>query len=175
MICLDQEMRPEELLEAAKMICMAARTAPKGRGFDFLKTAILTEEDKAKLAARMRDIAKRDNLAFFERDAGNVEQAGVLLLFGTRAQPLGLNGCGFCGRASCGDLATDGGLCAFNSGDLGIAVGSAASRAADLRIDNRILYSAGRAALELGIMGDDVRMILGMPLSVSGKSPFFDR
>ena len=68
-----------------------------------------------------------------------------------------------------------GGTCSFNAGDLGIAVGSAVSRAADLRIDNRIMYSAGKAALELGFLGSEVAIAYGIPLSVSGKSPFFDR
>jgi len=68
-----------------------------------------------------------------------------------------------------------GGTCSFNAGDLGIAVGSAASRAADLRLDNRIMYSAGKAAIELGILGEGVSIAYGIPLSVSSKSPFFDR
>ena len=59
--------------------------------------------------------------------------------------------------------------------DVGIALGSAAATAADCRVDSRILFSAGRAALQLGIMGEKVRLIYGLPLSVSGKSPFFDR
>ncbi|MGN1007301.1 MAG: DUF2148 domain-containing protein, partial [Aristaeellaceae bacterium] len=58
---------------------------------------------------------------------------------------------------------------------VGIALGSAAATAADLRMDSRILFSAGRAALEMGIMGENVRQIFGLPLSVTGKSPFFDR
>jgi uncharacterized ferredoxin-like protein len=72
-------------------------------------------------------------------------------------------------------LVAAGGICAFNSGDLGIALGSAVSRAADLRIDNRILFTAGKAAVELGMFGDDIRIAYGIPLSVSGKNPFFDR
>ncbi|MBN1837706.1 MAG: hypothetical protein JW820_17750, partial [Spirochaetales bacterium] len=34
---------------------------------------------------------------------------------------------------------------------------------------------AGRAALNLKTLGDEVRIAWGIPLSVSGKSPFFDR
>ncbi len=47
--------------------------------------------------------------------------------------------------------------------------------AADSRVDSRVLYSAGRAALSLKLMDADVRMIMAVPLSVSGKSIFFDR
>jgi uncharacterized ferredoxin-like protein len=68
-----------------------------------------------------------------------------------------------------------GGFCSFNVGDLGIAVGSAVSRAADMRVDNRIMYSVGKAVLELNLLPDKVRLVYGVPLSATGKNPFFDR
>ncbi len=68
-----------------------------------------------------------------------------------------------------------GGVCAFNSIDLGIAVGSAISIAADFHVDNRVMYSIGKASMDLGFFGKDVKQALGIPLSVTGKSPFFDR
>ena len=55
------------------------------------------------------------------------------------------------------------------------AVSTAAAAAADARVDCRVLFSAGRAAMELGLMGEDVKMVMALPLSVTGKSPFFDR
>jgi uncharacterized ferredoxin-like protein len=45
----------------------------------------------------------------------------------------------------------------------------------DNRVDNRIMYTVGQALLEMGILGPDVKVIYGMPLSISGKNPFFDR
>jgi uncharacterized ferredoxin-like protein len=83
--------------------------------------------------------------------------------------------CGFCGFADCDVMQEAGGTCSFNSGDLGIAVGSAVATAADLRIDNRVMYTAGKAALELGLLGDDVEIAYGVPLAAKGKNPFFDR
>jgi len=65
--------------------------------------------------------------------------------------------------------------CAFNTGDLGIAIGSAVSVAMEHRVDNRIMYTVGQAALEMGILGPEVKIIYGIPLSASGKNPFFDR
>jgi len=120
-------------------------------------------------------IATRDQVGFFERDAGNLAQAAALVLIGTRKEPLGLPHCGYCGFADCAAMLASGATCAFNTGDLGIAVGSAVSRAADLRLDNRIMYSAGKAAVELGLLGEGVRIAYGIPLAVSGKNPFFDR
>jgi hypothetical protein len=37
------------------------------------------------------------------------------------------------------------------------------------------LYSIGRACLDLELFGPKVPQALGLPLSVTGKSPFFDR
>jgi uncharacterized ferredoxin-like protein len=45
----------------------------------------------------------------------------------------------------------------------------------DHRIDNRVMYTVGQAILEMKLLGEDVRIAFGIPLSVSGKSPFFDR
>ena len=58
--------------------------------------------------------------------------------------------------------------------DLGIALGSAVATAADLRVDCRILFSAGKAAEEMGYADGDV-LWQGIPISIRGKNPFFDR
>jgi uncharacterized ferredoxin-like protein len=59
--------------------------------------------------------------------------------------------------------------------DLGIAIGSAVSVAADNRIDNRVMFSAGRAGMNLKFLGGTARQVIGIPLAAKGKSPFFDR
>jgi uncharacterized ferredoxin-like protein len=65
--------------------------------------------------------------------------------------------------------------CVFNTGDLGIAIGSAVSIAMDHRIDNRIMYTVGQAAIELETLGKDVTVVYGIPLTATAKNPFFDR
>ena len=65
--------------------------------------------------------------------------------------------------------------CVFNVGDLGIALGSAVSVAADHRVDNRVMYSAGMAARDMGLLGEDVKVAYAIPLSALSKNPFFDR
>lgn len=175
MLRLNAEAEKPAVLQAAEQLCIAARTAPKGKGKDLLVTAIVTGEEKDQLCKKMREIAGRDQLGFFGRDAANVEGVEVVVLFGTRREPLGLPACGYCGFANCGAMAKAGAFCSFNVGDLGIALGSAASRAADLRLDNRIMYSLGKAALEIGLLGQEVALAYGIPLSATGKSPFFDR
>ena len=64
-----------------------------------------------------------------------------------------------------------GGRCAFAFVDLGVASASAAAVAAAEHIDNRIMFSIGKAAAEMGYRDEDV-MWLGIPLSVSGKNIF---
>jgi len=36
------------------------------------------------------------------------------------------------------------------------------------------MFTIGKAAASLGLMGEH-ELVMGIPLSVSGKSPFFDR
>lgn len=163
------------LIQAAKSLCVAARTAPKGKGKDLLVTAVATGDDKVRIQQQMRRIGERDGILFFLRDADNLDHAPVVVLLGTRKEPLNIPACGFCGFTDCEAMTNAGGTCSFNSGDLGIAVGSAAALAADLRIDNRIMYTAGKAAIELGMLGEEVKIAYGIPLAAKGKNPFFDR
>jgi len=175
MLIMNELAENAGLMRAAESLCVAARTAPKGKGKDLLVTAILTEAEKACLQQHMRRIGERDGVAFFLRDADNIDHAPVVVLIGTRKEPLQIPACGFCGFVDCDAMVNAGGTCSFNAGDLGIAVGSAVALAADLRIDNRIMYTAGKAAIELGILGGDVKIAYGIPLAAKGKNPFFDR
>ena len=172
---------------AAQLMAAAARTAPKTRGVDSIKTLIVDGEELEALAAAMeaKPGEKTGVVPFYPRDAGNVRNATAVLLIGVTGEPKGLDrplNCGACGYRSCGDFANSkkrdgedfrGPLCVFQSIDLGIALGSAAKIASDLNIDNRMMYTIGAAARKLGMLDCDV--IIGFPLSVSGKNPYFDR
>lgn len=48
-------------------------------------------------------------------------------------------------------------------------------RDADYRVDTRIMFSAGVAAEHLGYLGEGVRQVYAIPVSISSKSPLFDR
>jgi uncharacterized ferredoxin-like protein len=168
-------MEREGLLEVARKICIAARTAPKGRGADNLITMVLTGTEKDEIAREMQRIGEQTGVAFFIRDANCLRSAAALVLLGTKISTLGIPNCGFCGFKDCAENEKNHGICAFNTGDLGIAIGSAVSVAADNRVDNRVFFSAGRAAVNLKTMGPEVKIAYGIPLSVGGKSIFFDR
>ena len=161
------------LKDIAEFMCLSARTAPKAKGQDNLVIIMLTDGEKQKLISEMEKIGKQRSRPGFLRDAENIKKADNIIVIGTKSSPLGLN-CGFCGYPTCAELATAKGLCSYNTLDLGIALGSAASLAATFHADNRLMYSIGKAAITLGLMGK-CAMAIGIPLSASGKNPFFDR
>lgn len=175
MIINSREAEERAVERIAELMCAAARTAPKGRGVDNLVTLIINGQEKDQISAEMRRIAQESGMQFFERDANNLDKAAVAVLLGQKVQPLGVKPCGYCGYADCGECGKNSGMCAISVGDLGIALGSAAGVAALHHADNRIMFTIGKAALNLGFMGDSVKVAYGIPLSISGKNPFFDR
>ena len=161
-------------LQCAELMAAAARTAPKACGVDLIETLVLDGDDKDRLAATMRQIGKRDNKPFFIRDAGNIDDCHCVFLVGSGVKSRGLD-CNYCGIQTCAAADAHGIACALSVDDLGIAVGSAAATAMDHRIDNRVLYTAGKAALKLKLFSDDVKICFGIGLAVKGKNVFFDR
>ncbi|OIN97899.1 ferredoxin [Candidatus Desantisbacteria bacterium CG_4_10_14_0_8_um_filter_48_22] len=161
--------------QVANLMCAAARTAPKGRGIDNLVTAIVEGEEKNAIARKMLELAREKDVQSFARDAAGVRFAPVLVLIGTRAKPMGLKICGLCGFKDCAELEGKGGICVFNASDLGVAIGSAVSVAALHHVDNRVMYTAGIAAMEMELLGKDVKILFTIPLTATGKNPFFDR
>lgn len=177
MIYNSEIMEATAILNTASKMCAAARTAPKTRGIDNILTLVLTGEDKDKLADKMDEVAKRefgDKKTHFYRDADNMRKAGAVVLIGVKKVYAGLPYCSFCGFPSCAACEQAGGRCAFNGIDLGIALCSAMAIAADDRIDNRVMFSIGKAAEEMEY-GQPGVIWNGIPLSVSGKNIFFDR
>lgn len=172
-----QQACTEAILQAARQMCLAAQTAPKACGRDSVVSAVLTGEELARLARRMEAVEEEHPgcTPIFRRDAELVEKSAAVVLIGTLNQSRGLSPCGLCGHGSCAGMEAAGCRCAFDDVDLGIAVGSAVSVAADLRVDNRVMYSAGIAAMELGLLGPDVGTILAIPLAWAPRSIFFTR
>jgi len=62
-------------------------------------------------------------------------------------------------------------MCHMQSIDLGIALGVAVKAASDFGVDNRIMYSVGTTARIIKLM--DADLVIGIPLSVTGKNPYF--
>ncbi|MFH1387561.1 MAG: DUF2148 domain-containing protein [bacterium] len=171
----EETFRSAVVEEIAREICLAARTAPKARGLDLLEIAVLTGDDIQKLSAKMKEIGERLSHQTFLRDCENIKSAQAIILIGTKTKTIGLKYCSFCGQKDCAAAEKAGVVCAYNTGDLGIAIGSAVATAIDHRLDNRVMYSVGKAAVELKLLGEEVKIAYGIPLSVSAKNPFFDR
>ena len=165
----------DAIFAVADLMAAAAKTAPKGSGKDTIITAIVSGEDKDRLRDKLAELGTEYDEAFMVRDAGNVDSSTCVVLIGCYNTYFGLTNCSMCGFPNCGQTKKNGSPCIFNVTDLGIAVGSAVSVAADHRIDNRVMYSAGRAAVKLGLLGDNVKLCYAIPLSTTNKSIYFDR
>lgn len=172
MIENERDSRHEHVINIARLMMTAARTAPKGKGIDVIEVALVTGEELQQLSRTMEQIAEETGMKFFLRDANNILQAECAVIIGTREHAQGLN-CGHCGFPTC-DSRTNGVPCAINSVDVGIAIGSACATAADMRVDTRVMFSAGLAAQRLNYLVE-CKSVYAIPVSASSKNPFFDR
>ena len=168
----------DALIATAKRMCAAAQTAPKGHGVDSLKTFILTGEEKEQLAVEMEKLGTEfmgDEMpTWYGRDASCVRKAGAVVIIGAKHMRRGMSHCGQCGFENCAANAAAGGRCFADFMDLGIAIGSAVSVAADDRVDNRVMFSIAQTLVRMPEYGPDY-VWFGIPLSVSSKNIFMDR
>lgn len=172
MVYNERDVRNEHVIECAKQMMTAARTAPKAKGVDIIEVMMITGEDIMTLSNTLHQIGEDMGRGGLMRDADNIQSAEAVVLIGSREEAMCLN-CGYCGAPTCGER-KPGVPCAMNTIDVGIAVGSACATAADLRLDTRVMYSVGYAALKLGWM-PECNYLIGIPVSASSKNPFFDR
>jgi len=183
-----KNVETDAIFTVAKLMAASARTAPKGRGVDRIVTAIVSGEEKERIAEamekKMRE--KKNPIMAFERDAKALRDSPCALLIGVIGtmpkKPENPLNCGACGHSSCEEFIKSekkqgedftGPVCIFEAMDLGIAVASAAKTASELNVDNRMMYTVGAGAKAIGILDADI--IIGIPLSASGKNIYFDR
>lgn len=171
-------MSKDAMGRVAEFMEVSARTAPKAAGRDFVETLVLNE-GLDELADEMVLHGEETGKPGFDRDGENVRNSDAVLLLSLKdPDTVGLN-CGACGEERCGDLETvegpefSGPLCAWRLLDLGIALGSAARTASLFNADNRVMYRVGVAARKAGLI--DGKIVVGIPISSSGKSIYFDR
>lgn len=165
---------------ASGLMALSARTAPKTRGKDFIKTKVLEGEDAKKLGKDLQAYGESIGRESYIRDGKNIENSDSIILVSVIGSKTAGLDCGACGYPKCSKLPEakemdefDGPLCAWRLVDMGIAVGSAVKTASILNVDNRIMYSAGVMAKQKGLI--DGEIVLGIPLSATGKSIYFDR
>jgi len=170
----------DAVMTVAGLMELSARTAPKGMGQDFIEIVILDDDQRKRLGQDMLAINKQKSLPGFERDGQNVLDSEAVVLIGLMPHKgAGLN-CMACGFRSCEEFNTihrsgefDGPNCAIRMLDLGIAIGSAVRTAAEMNVDNRVMYRIGVSAKRLGL--SKAQLVHGIPLSAKGKNIFFDR
>ena len=168
------------------LMAASAITAPKAGGKDCLEIVALTEEEDLKrIADEMRKYAHNSSKEnYWHRDAANAENAQGLLLIGLAAPVTAGYDCGGCGYQTCNEfeqqremkefeMGYSGPHCIMRMMDIGVALSSAAKSASMLNIDNRVQQRVGAAARALGYIECEVAM--GIPISISGKSIFYDR
>jgi uncharacterized ferredoxin-like protein len=170
------------ILDAAKLMLIAARTAPKTAGVDDIVASIVYGEDKNLIANEMDKIAEDRKSECFRPDARNVRDSEAVVLIGVRGtKNIGLN-CAACGYKDCQEfnkadkkLGTDfvGPNCIFKALDLGTALSSAAKTPGTLNVDNRTMHRVGAAAVKLNLL-PEATVIMGVPASAEGKSIYFD-
>ena len=166
---------------------LAARTAPKGKGVDTILCKVLTGKEITAIAKRLTKLGGTRNIGFFLRDSKNFAACDGCVLIGVKGNlTAGIN-CGACGFLTCTEMADayrnqngqdtffSGPNCAVRMTDLGIAIGSAVKTAQIHNVDNRIMYSGGAAALDLGLFDRECTVAYAIPLSATGKNIFFDR
>jgi len=182
-------MTPEQnaIRAVADLMALAARTAPKGKGEDTLEIRVLDKKATKKLATRLETMGEERHIGFFIRDAKNIAASDACVVVASRGDTIAGINCGGCGFATCAALEKarkgkkkdgpffNGPNCVIRMADLGIAIGSAVKTAQVHNADNRIMYSGGVAARDLGIVPKDCTVAYAIPLSATGKNIFFDR
>jgi uncharacterized ferredoxin-like protein len=173
----------EALLEAARFMLAAARTAPKTAGVDDIVTLIVYGNEKDTIAEKMEEIAVERKIEGFKRDAKNVRDSHAVVLIAVKGDKSSGLDCGSCGYERCQEFDKAeknfgkdfiGPTCVFKALDLGISLGSAAKTASMLNIDNRMMYRVGTAASRLKLL-PQATIIIGIPISTKGKNIYFDR
>lgn len=176
----------EVAVMAANLMAASARTAPKAGGKDFLEIVVITrDEDLKKIAEEMKVYAPMStNEAYWLRDASNIENSQALLLIGLSKPVTAGYDCGACGYPTCAEFAKNrqisekkmgytGPHCVMRMIDIGVALSSAAKTASLLNVDNRVQQRVGAAARTFGFIKGEV--VLGIPVSITGKSIYYDR
>ncbi|MEM0017306.1 MAG: DUF2148 domain-containing protein [Candidatus Korarchaeum sp.] len=155
----------EALVQVARLMMISAITAPKARGVDNVICRIIDDgEIISKIADKMEELASELGDVFL-RDSRSLRNSEVLLLVGCKMAEAGMKE-----RIEGIGITEDVALSIIN---LGIALGSAVKTASTLNVDNRIMFTVGKAAKRLGLLDADI--VLGVPLSVSSKNIYFDR
>lgn len=90
MILNERDARHEHILQVARQMMTAARTAPKGKGIDIIEVALITDEEIKQLSDTMVAMVEEHGMKFFLRDADNILNAECVILIRNARASAGL-------------------------------------------------------------------------------------
>ncbi len=176
-------LKQDSLKTAVGLMALSAKTAPKSKGKDDIDIEYFDDKElKEAIDLMNSDEFVKDTTGkrefFMDSDIKVLEEAEGVLAIGVSTKKAMMLNCGKCGCKNCAEFikAVSKGKdvnCAFKIMDLGFAACSAARTAAELNIDNRVMYDIGEAIRRLFMK--DCDLVLGIALSVKGHNIFFDR
>lgn len=182
--------RIEAVRIAARLLLASATTAPRVGGVGECTVHVVDDEcDIEDLCIKVESMAG-DNKSwqFFKRDAEMLRDADAVLLvtsLRSKTDPADIN-CNMCGKLTCeylreaeelpseAGIAYPGPLCIFRANNIAYAIDGMISLARNLGIDYGLFWSAGVAAIRLGLLPKNTGFALGVGISVTEKSPFRD-
>ncbi|MCS7102905.1 MAG: DUF2148 domain-containing protein [Candidatus Korarchaeum sp.] len=162
---MDKSEVKEALVQVARLMVISAITAPKARGVDNVVCKVVEDEGTISMIADEMERLSSELSEVFLRDSKSLRNTKVLVLMGCKIAEAGMKE-----RIESMGITEDVALSIIN---LGIALGSAVKTASMLNVDNRIMFTVGKAAKRLGLLDADI--VLGIPMSVTPKNIYFDR
>ena len=182
--------RKEAARIAARLLLASGTTSPRVGGVGECTIHIIEDEcDIEDLCQRIEVMAgENKGWAFFKRDAMILRDADAILVITSLrslTDPSDIN-CNMCGKLTCEYLreedklpaepgvAYTGPLCIFRANNMAYAIDGIVSQARNLGIDHGVYWSAGAAAMRLGILPRDTGFAVAVAISITEKSPFRD-
>lgn len=185
-----EDDRREAVRIAARLLLASGTTSPRVGGVGECTVHILDDDgDVEALCQKIEGMADESkSWEFFKRDAAMLRDAdAVLLVTSLRSltDPSDIS-CNMCGYMTCDymrdvkkfergpGVAFTGPLCSFRATNIAYAINGIVAQARNLGIDHGIFWSAGAAAMRMGILPRDTGFALAVGISVTEKSPFRD-
>jgi uncharacterized ferredoxin-like protein len=185
-----EEDRKEAVRIAARLLLASGTTSPRVGGVGECTIHLVEDEcaieDLCQQVERMS--AEGKGWDFFKRDAQMLRDADAVMIVTSlrcRTDPADTN-CNMCGKLICEYLkesetlpdepgvAYPGPLCVFRANNISYAVDGIVSQARNLGIDYGVYWSAGAAAMRMGLVPRNTGFALAVGISVTEKSPFRD-
>jgi uncharacterized ferredoxin-like protein len=189
-----KEANQNAVVMAGRLMLAAATTAPQHGGVGVMEGCLVYgQEEIENMACKLEELShlKRQWNELFKREANIIRECQAVLLMGCfrSYDPFGI-ACGRClgnqGLPKDGTKCTKfretpklidapfpGPVCTYRIFDLGYSVGSALWIAARLFIDTKPRFPVGLAGMKLGYLPRS-KFVVGLPLSITPKSPFDD-